>query len=149
MDKITMEGVTAYPLKRIAVDNGDILHAVKATDDGYAGFGEVYFSQIREGAVKGWKRHNRLTLNLVVPAGEIRFVLYDDRPGSATCGQFEAITLSPDKNYRRLTVAPGIWLAFQGIAPGVSMLMDLIPEAHDPEEADKKTLAEINYSFSL
>jgi dTDP-4-dehydrorhamnose 3,5-epimerase len=142
-----MKGVTTYPLKRIAVEKGDVLHALKSTDEGYAGFGEVYFSLIREGAIKGWKCHNRLTLNLVVPIGEIKFVLYDERPGSDTYGQFEEVILSPEKNYQRLTVAPGIWMAFEAIAKGTSMLMDLIPEVHDPAESDKKELVEINYSF--
>jgi dTDP-4-dehydrorhamnose 3,5-epimerase len=142
-----MEGVNIYPLKRIAVEKGDILRALKSTDEGYTGFGEVYFSQIRKGVIKGWKRHNRLTLNIIVPVGEIRFVMYDDRRGSNTYGQFEEVTLSMEKNYRRLTIAPGIWMAFEGLAQETSMLMDLIPEVHDPEESDKKELAEINYPF--
>ncbi|GHU71039.1 hypothetical protein FACS189413_12220 [Bacteroidia bacterium] len=144
-----MEGVNLYPLKRIPVEKGDILHALKSTDAGYTGFGEVYFSQIEQGAVKGWKRHNRMTLNIVVPVGAIRFIVYDDRPGSSTNGQREEIILSPDTNYQRLTVAPGLWMAFEGIAEGISILMDIIPEAHDPSETDKKELSEIPYFSGL
>lgn len=38
-----MEGVKLYPLKQIMVPKGDIFHALKSTDEGYAGFGEAYF----------------------------------------------------------------------------------------------------------
>ncbi len=142
-----MEGVTLYPLKHIIVPKGDIYHALKSTDAGYAGFGEAYFSQIEQGAVKGWKRHNRMPLNLIVPIGKIKFVIYDDREGSSSYGQFEEVILSPSDNYQRLTIAPGLWMAFQGLGEGASMLMDIIPEPHDPNEASKKELSEIVYPF--
>ena len=142
-----MEGVTLHPLKHIVVPKGDIYHALKATDEGYAGFGEAYFSQIEHGQAKGWKRHNRMVLNLVVPVGAVKFVIYDDRKESATKGQFFEVVLSPESNYQRLTVAPGLWMAFYGAGEGVSMLMDIIPEPHDPSEGDRKDLSEIPYQF--
>lgn len=142
-----MEGVTLHPLKHIIVPKGDIFHALKSTDEGYAGFGEAYFSQIEQGEAKGWKRHNRMILNLVVPFGAVKFVIYDDREGSDTQGQFYEVVLSPEDNYQRLTVAPGLWMAFYGVGEGRSMLMDIIPEPHDPSEADRKDLSEIPYQF--
>lgn len=142
-----IEGVKLYPLKRIVVPKGDIFHALKSTDEGYTGFGEVYFSQIEEGEVKGWKRHNQMVLNIVVPVGTIKFVIYDDREGSVTNGEFEEVILSSGDNYQRMTIVPGLWMAFQGIGKGISMLMDVIPEPHNPDEADKKELSEIIYHF--
>lgn len=143
-----MEGVSLYPLKHIPVAKGDVYHALKCTDDGFAGFGEAYFTQIESKQAKGWKRHNRMALNLVVVYGKVTFVVYDDREGSATKGQFEVITLSPGENYQRLTVAPGLWMAFYGADEKKSMLMDIIPEPHEPSEADKKDLAEIDFNFN-
>lgn len=144
-----INGVTLHPLKHIVVPKGDIYHALKSTDDGYTGFGEAYFSQIEHGQVKGWKRHNRITLNIVVPVGAVKFVVYDDRDNSITKGQFEEITLSPSENYQRLTVAPGLWMAFAGAGDSISMLMDIIPEPHDDTEASRKLLEEISYNFDL
>lgn len=147
MEQVTIQGVELHPLKHITVPKGDIFHALKSTDEGYAGFGEAYFSQIESGEVKGWKRHNRMTLNLIVPVGKIKFVVYDDRDGSSTYGKFQEIILSPEDNYQRLTLAPGLWMAFQGMDDKTSMLMDIIPEPHDPSEADRKNLNEIEYKF--
>ena len=73
-----MDGVTLTPLKKITHPKGDIFHAMKASDDGFFGFGEAYFSTVNQGEVKGWKKHTEMTLNLVVVTGEIKFVVYDD-----------------------------------------------------------------------
>lgn len=144
-----MKGIMLTPLKHLVVPGGDILHALKATDEGFGGFGEAYFSQIKYGMVKGWTRHNRYVLNLVVPVGSIKFIIYDDRSDSETMGQFYELVLSPTDNYQRLTIAPGLWVAFCGVSPGISMLLNIIPEPHDPNETDKKQLIEINYNFEL
>ena len=137
-----MDGVTLTPLRRIPLENGDVLHGMKATEDSFCGFGEAYFTQIRPGCTKGWKRHNRMTLNLVVVHGTVKFVIYDERK---KC--FEEIVLSPDSNHQRLTVAPGLWMAFHGVGDDVSTIMDIIPEPHDPTEADNLGLSVIDYNF--
>lgn len=144
-----INGVNLYPLRQISVPKGDLWHAFKSTDEGFVGFGEAYFTQIEAGQVKGWKRHNRYTLNLVVVHGAVKFVVYDGREGSETHGQFAEVVLSPDNNYQRLTVAPGLWMAFAGVGTGTAMLIDLIPEIHDPQESDKKELEEIKYDFGV
>lgn len=132
------------PAKVIEVDGGDVLTYLHASDPGYKGFGEVYMSTVHPGKVKGWRRHNRVTLNFVVPVGAIKFVLYDDRPNSITPGTFFSITLSR-KNYHRLTIPPGIWVGFKGIGVDENMLLNTIEEENDPEESDRKPLDAIIY----
>ena len=65
MDKINIDGVILTPLKKITHPRGDILHAMKENDSGYAGFGEAYFSTIKHGEIKGWNRHKQMTLKWV------------------------------------------------------------------------------------
>ena len=145
-----IEGVSLHSLKQISVPKGDLWHAFKMNDEGFVGFGEAYLTQIEPHQIKGWKRHNRYVLNIVVIVGAVKFVIYDDRQESITRGQFEEIILSPIYNYQRLTVAPGLWMAFAGAAESEnSILMDLIPELHQPEESDRKELEEIKYTFNV
>ena len=145
-----IEGVALHPLRQISVPKGDLWHAFKVTDEGFAGFGEVYFTQIEPHQIKGWKRHNRYVLNLIVVVGAVKFVIYDDRPDSKTKGEFFEVVLSPKDNYQRLTVAPGLWMAFAGADPSqTSMLMDLIPEVHDSSEGDRMDLDDIKYDFAI
>lgn len=144
MDDALISGVLLTPQSRILNPKGDILHAIKRSGAGYAGFGEAYFSTVHAGQAKGWKRHRRVTLNLVVPAGLIRFVIYDDRPGSATFGCFTDVTLGGE-NHARLTVSPGLWMAFQGRGAGLNLLLNIIDEEHEPTEAENIDLEAIPF----
>jgi dTDP-4-dehydrorhamnose 3,5-epimerase len=139
-----IEGLLLTPLQVVSNPKGDIYHALKASAPGYQGFAEAYFSTIMPGLIKGWKRHNRNTLNLVVPVGEIRFIVYDDRSGSTTCGQFADVYLGLFNDYTRLTVPPGLWMAFQGVGK-FNLLLNIIDHEHDPAEADNKDLSAIAY----
>ena len=78
MGTVSVDQIQVTPLKRIPVDGGDVLHAIKNGDLGYAGFGEAYFSIVELGTIKAWKRHLRMTLNLVVPVGQVIFVFVDE-----------------------------------------------------------------------
>lgn len=143
-----IKDVVLTPLKIIENPAGNILHAMKASDQGYGGFGEAYFSTVNYAAVKGWKKHTKMILNLVVPQGAILFVLFDAREGSETYGEIMEVELS-QKNYQRLTVPPGIWLAFSGRSEGTNLLLNIASIQHDPAEAENLPLQNnlINYSL--
>ena len=141
-----MDGVTLTPLKIITHPKGDVFHAMKASDNGFCGFGEAYFSFVDSGIVKGWKRHRKMILNLVVPIGAVRFVIYDDRIGSATNQMVQKVTLST-KEYQRLTVPPMVWMAFQGVGNEKNMLVNIANIRHEPNETDRKTIDEIPFSW--
>jgi dTDP-4-dehydrorhamnose 3,5-epimerase len=139
-----IEGLIVTPLNHIEVDGGDVLHAMKVDDAGACGFGEAYFSEILPGSVKAWKRHKAMTLNLVVPIGAIKFVVMDDRNEDQI--SFEEIILSRD-NYCRLTVPPMVWMGFQCVHSSTSILLNIASIKHDPIEANKKAISEINYKW--
>ena len=146
---IMIDGVELTPLKIISVDGGDVMHALKCNDKGYVGFGEAYFSHLKHGVVKGWKRHREMHMNLIVPVGEVRFVVYDGREASSTFGLFDDVILSRESNYQRLTIHPELWVAFQGRNYDGSMLMNIASIPHDPAESDIKDLNEIEYNWEL
>ena len=70
--------VVVTPLKKIDNPKGNILHGLKNSDASYDGFGEAYFSTVNSGAVKGWKKHHKMKMNLLVPVGSVVFYLRDD-----------------------------------------------------------------------
>lgn len=146
-----IDGVILTPLKQIYHPKGDVFHAMKCTDPGYEGFGEAYFSSIIQGLIKAWKRHSRMTLNLVCIVGKIHFVLYDGREDSPTYGQFMEATLSPetDSLYRRITIPPGVWMAFVGIGEGKSVLLNVANIPHDPTEQVNIPIEESDIKFDF
>ena len=120
-------------LKKISNPLGDVWHAIKSSDSEYAGFGEAYFSFIEKGKIKGWKKHKKATLNLVVPVGEIKFFAYDEELEDKH-SKLSSFTLS-EENYFRLTVPSGIWLAFKGLKER-NMLLNVSDYSHDPSEVE-------------
>ena len=126
------ERVLLTRLRRIQTPRGAVLHGMKAVDPGYAGFGEAYFSMVDRGAVKGWKRHQRMVLNLVVCVGAIRFYVRDED------GWAGSVVLSPeaDDSHARLTVPAGMWMAFEGVGEAANMVLNVASIGHDPSEAE-------------
>ena len=135
-----MDGVILTPLKQIYHPKGDIFHAMKKSDDGFDGFGEAYFSTINQNDIKGWKKHTKMTLNIIVPVGNIEFVVYDENSK-----EFFSTKLSHN-NYQRLTVKAGLWMAFRGIGE-YNMLLNLASIEHDPNEAINIGIEEIKYEW--
>lgn len=141
-----IDGVVVTPQLRIANPKGDILRAMKRSEEGFSGFGEAYFSSIQRGEVKGWKRHRRMTLNLVVPVGGVRFVIADDRSQGDSVAKIMPITL--DRGFHaRLTVPPGTWMAFQGLEEGLNLLLNIASEEHDPLEAENADLDRFPFAW--
>ena len=136
-----MDGVNLTPLKQIHNPKGDIFHAMKKSDVGFNGFGEAYFSIINQDEIKGWKKHTKMTLNLVVPVGKIEFVVYDEN-----VEDFFNVKLSQN-NYQRLTIKAGLWLAFRGCYEH-NMLLNLASIEHKPSEAFNINLNKIEYKWS-
>jgi dTDP-4-dehydrorhamnose 3,5-epimerase len=134
-----LQGTMLTPLRIIPNPLGAIYHALRRGDPGYTDFGEAYFSSVEPRAIKGWKRHREMVSNLVVPIGEVRVVLFDERADSSTHGQWMDVRLSPS-NYFRFTVPPGLWFAFQGTGPGPNLMMNLASILHDPSESETLAL---------
>ncbi len=131
-----IDGVVVRPLERFADERGRVLRMLRADSDLFDRFGEVYFSTVRSGAVKAWRRHRRSSMNLAVPVGRVRVVLYDDRSGSTSRGLVQEVVLG-EETYALLHVPPGVWNGFQGLGPGESFLANCSSLVHDPAESDR------------
>jgi dTDP-4-dehydrorhamnose 3,5-epimerase len=140
------EKVLLTPLKIIDTPNGSVMHAMARSSDGYFGFSEAYFSKINYNSINAWKRHKKMTLNLIVPVGKIRFVWLDDRVGMDNLPQ--EVIISQD-NFCRLTVPPMIWLGFQNLSDGDSVLLNIANIEHDPNEVEQKSTDQINFNWSV
>jgi len=146
MDKVSIEGIVLTDLKRINHPKGNIYHAMKKSDKGFEGFGEAYFSTIKENEIKGWKKHLKMTMNIIVPVGEVTFVLFDDRENSNSVNNFFSVTLSPS-NYYRLTVPPGIWYAFKGHNHDLNLILDVADMEHQPDEIIRANIDNIHFEW--
>ncbi len=133
-----VEGVCITPLRVIADERGCVMHMLRTDSTGFEGFGEVYFSVVRAGAVKAWKRHRLMVQNFAVPVGAIRLVIHDDRRGSSSQGAIQEIhTGAGLDQYALVRIPPMVWYGFQGLATGDSLIANCASLPHDPAEVDR------------
>ena len=128
-----IDGVVVHALRQIPDDRGTVMHMMRVTDPHFAGFGEVYFSTIYPGVVKGWHLHKRMIINYAVPHGRIKLVLYDDREGSPTRGTIDEVYMGSG-NYVLVQVPPRVWNGFKGVGVETAIVANCASIVHDPDE---------------
>lgn len=79
-------------------------------------FGEVYFTSIYHGIIKGLHGYFTKDLWYVVPIGMVKLVLWDTRSDSPTRNRIMEIFTGEHK-YMRVFIPHGVMNAFYGIAP--------------------------------
>jgi dTDP-4-dehydrorhamnose 3,5-epimerase len=133
-----IDGVIITPLKQILDERGKVMHMLRNDAPHFKEFGEIYFSCVYPGAIKAWHIHTAMTLNYAVPYGNIKFVLYDDRPESPTQGKIQELFTGPD-NYCLITVPPMIWNGFKGLGVEPALVANCATLPHDPGEIQRRS----------
>jgi dTDP-4-dehydrorhamnose 3,5-epimerase len=81
-----IHGVRTKTLKVIPDERGRLMEILRADDDLFLRFGQVYMTTAHPGVVKGWHYHQQQTDHFAVVRGMIKLVLYDRRADSPTRG---------------------------------------------------------------
>ena len=131
-----IDGVQVIPLRRIPDERGTIFHMLRRTDPHFIEFGEIYFSTVYQGVVKGWHRHREMTLNYACISGRVKLVLYDDREGSSTRGEVMEIFLGPD-NHSLVIIPPEVWNGFKGMSAEPGIIANCCTHPHDPSRSSR------------
>ena len=128
-----IDGVSVRPLRQIPDERGKVMHMLRRDDPWFVEFGEIYFSVVYPGVIKGWHLHDRMTINYAVPSGMIKLVCYDERDGSPTKGRLQEIYTGEDF-YALVTVPVGVWNGFKGIGAKPAIVANCATIPHDPGE---------------
>lgn len=142
-----IEGVAVRPLKQLRDERGMVMHMLRSDSPEFKGFGEVYFSVIKPGVVKAWKRHHEMYQNLAVPVGEIKLVIFDNREGSVTFGAVCEVHSGFEK-YGLITIPPMLWYGFQGVSKADAMIVNCTTMPHRPDEVDRVDLGNPDIPYS-
>jgi dTDP-4-dehydrorhamnose 3,5-epimerase len=145
-----MDGVALISLRQFSDERGSVMHFLRSDAPHFKAFGEIYFSTVFPGKVKAWHSHTRKTVNLAVPVGEMRLVLFDGRSQGETSGELIEVILSPS-NYQLLSISPGVWYGFQCLGAVPAFMANCATEPYEPAEG--RTLphdtSQIPYRWSL
>ena len=145
-----IEDVKIIPLKKIPDERGTIYHMLRSDSEHFTQFGEIYFSKIYPGVIKGWHIHKKMTLNYAVVSGMIKLVLYDMRENSKTKGELMELFLGED-NYSLVIIPPGVANGFKGIGTKEAIVANCATHPHEPNEIIRMEpfTKEIPYDWSL
>ena len=141
MGKNLLDKIKVTPLKIIKMSTGNIMRVLKKNELNNRIFGEAYFSKIKSGKVRAWKYHLKMTLNLVVPHGKVKFVFYSQKEDI-----FKVIEIG-EKHYSRLTVPPKLWFGFKGISKSESIILNLTNIVHNPKEILRCKINKIKFNW--
>lgn len=128
-----IDGVKIKDLKVFRDDRGQVMHMLRRDDELFTRFGEIYFSITNPGIIKAWKKHLEKTQLFAVPRGNIKLVIFDDRPESPSKGKVEEFFLG-EENYRLIRIPRGVWYGFKALGQTASMIVNCADIPHDPNE---------------
>lgn len=131
-----IEGVLVKPLSQITDERGKIMHMLRSDEPHFEQFGEIYFSVVYPGVIKGWHLHKEMTLNYAVISGMVKLVLYDSRPDSPTRGEIQAIFIGED-NYVLVKIPPRIYNGFKGVGNKPAIVANCATLPHHPDEIER------------
>ena len=136
---INLDKIRKNQIKKISNSEGDIIKILSQQDQNYKGFGELYTSSINNKTIKAWKCHQKMTLNLRVILGEVKFVFSDGKTN------FKEFILS-SKDLFLITVPPKIWYGFEGLDE-FSLILNLTDLVFDENEILRKKIKDIKYDW--
>lgn len=145
-----INGVEVIPLKQISDERGKVMHMLRADAPHFEKFGEIYFSVVYPGVIKGWHLHREMILNYAVMYGMVKLVIYDDRELSTSRGAVQEVFMGED-NYVLVKIPPQIWNGFKGIGSNPAILANCATIPYTPDEIsglDPKSM-EIPYEWGL
>ena len=142
--------IIVEPLRQIIDERGKVMHMIRCDSHIFESFGEIYFSVINPRAVKAWKLHRKMTLNLAVPFGKVKLVLFDGRKDSPTRGEIFELILG-EENYSLIKIPPKIWSGFQCVSSTISIVANCATLPHDPQEVERVDYSDpsIPYEWSI
>ena len=76
MKKNILDTIKVKILKIILLPAGNNINIIKKNEMKKWSLEEAYFSKIKFEKIKAWKFHKKMTLNLTVPYGNVKFVFY-------------------------------------------------------------------------
>lgn len=128
-----INGVSVRELMVLENDLGGVKHMLKKQWSEFKSFGEVYFSTINPGIVKGWKKHDNTILNYTVPLGNVKVVIYDCNENSSSFGNIQEIEIG-ENNHVLLTIPSKVWYSFASLNNERAIICNLTSLEHSEDK---------------
>ena len=131
-----IDGVRTKKLKVISDERGRLMEILRADDEIFEKFGQVYLTTAYPGVVKGWHHHKKQSDNMTVVAGMMKIVLYDGREGSPTHGEVNEFFVGPH-NPLVIHIPAGVMHGFKCISSEEALVVNTVTEPYNYDDPDE------------
>ena len=123
-------------LKVIPDERGRLMEMLRADDDLFRKFGQVYLTTAYPGVVKAWHFHKIQWDHFVCVRGTMKVVLYDSRENSPTRGEVNEFFLG-DHRPVLLQIPPLVYHGFKCVSDFEAIIINTPTEVYNYKEPDE------------
>jgi len=131
--------VKTKKLKVIPDDRGRLMEMLRADDECFEVFGQVYLSTTYPGVVKAWHYHKLQKDNFVCVKGMVKLVLADTREGSPTRGEIDEFVIG-EHNPLLVQVPIGVYHGWKCIGTQEAFVINTTTKTYDYKDPDEYRL---------
>jgi len=145
-----INGVKIKKLKVIPDERGRLMEMLRADDDFFEKFGQVYMTTTYPGVVKAWHKHEKQADNMACVSGMVKVALYDARKGSPTFREINEFYMGI-YNPLLLHIPAGIYHGWMCVSADEAIVVNAPTETYNYERPDEQRLdpygSEIPYEW--
>lgn len=131
-----IDGVKVKKLRVIPDERGRLMEILRADDEMFNKFGQVYMTTAYPGVVKAWHLHKVQDDNMTVLRGMMKIVLYDGREDSPTKGEVMEF-FAGEQNPIVVHIPKGVMHGFKCITEYEALVVNIPTEVYDYKEPDE------------
>jgi len=134
-----IDGVRIKPLRAIPDERGCLMEMLRADDDLFIRFGQVYMTTAYPGVVKAWHYHKNQIDHFVVVHGMAKVVLFDGREASPTRGRVNEFFMGV-RNPILLQIPAMVYHGFKCISPEEAIIINCPTSTYNYQDPDEYRL---------
>ena len=131
-----IEGVKTKRLRVIPDERGRLMEILRADDQLFQQFGQVYITTTYPQVVKAWHYHRNQTDNIAVVRGMLKLALYDAREGSPTKGEVNEFYIG-EHNPMLVQVPKEVYHGWMCVSEEESIAINIPTEIYRYDEPDE------------
>jgi dTDP-4-dehydrorhamnose 3,5-epimerase len=136
MPQKLIDGVRTKRLTVHCDERGRLMEMLRADEDFFSKFGQVYMTTAYPGVVKAWHYHRLQTDNFVCVRGMMKVVLYDAREASPTRGIVNEFFIG-DHNPLLVQIPAGVYHGFKCISEHEAVVINTVTEPYNYANPDE------------
>ncbi len=131
-----INGVKTKKLRVIPDERGMLMEILRADDEMFREFGQVYVTTAYPGVTKAWHYHKKQYDSMCCIRGALKLVLYDARKDSGTFGEVNEFFIG-GRNPMVVHFPPGVYHGFKCVGEEEAIVLNVPTAVYDYENPDE------------